>query len=122
MRTLHNGSHPADAWTFDILTIHSKGSEYTKLLVFIDRFSRYVVATAFKNDPTSAEVIDAFVEQVVQHHAYPRAMFCDRGSNLMRGEAPAFYESMNVRLLPSDRATSSDDSRPSLRKQRADAA
>ena len=101
-RTLYNGAHPGDVWTFDILSIQSKASKYTKLLVFIDRFSRWAEAVALEKDPTSAEVIDHFVRLIVSRHSYPRAMLCDRGSNLMRGEAPAFYESMGIRLITSD--------------------
>ena len=86
--SLHNGDHPGDIWTFDITEIKIDGSSMSYLLVFIDRFSRWADAVPFDRDPSSAEVIEAFVSHIVKVHGFPRAMQCDRGTNLMQGEAP----------------------------------
>jgi hypothetical protein len=102
-----NGEHPGDIWTYDILTLDEEGhlskSGHRKVLVFIDRFSRWMVAEPLTKDQlSSAAIFDIFIKRVVSQFGYPRAMLCDRGSNLMQGEAPACYEIMGIRLVAAD--------------------
>ena len=109
-RTVGNGDHPGDVWTFDITYIEKRhnipeASELYHpriLLCFICRASRFAEAFELEEDPTSDEVIDIFVREIVRRYSFPRAMTCDRGTNLMQGEAPGFYKSMGVQLVPSD--------------------
>ena len=124
-RSLGNGEHPGDVWTYDILDIDSAlrkkrkaelvasgklleaealDSVYHphKLLVFVDRFSRWVEAFPLEKDPTADEVTDIFVDEIVKRYGYPRAMTCDRGTNLMQGSVREYYEACGVRLVASD--------------------
>ena len=113
-RTVGNGDHPGDVWTFDITYIEKRPTTPEAiaafaelyhpriLLCFICRASRFAEAFELEEDPTSDEVIDIFVREIVRRYGFPRAMTCDRGTNLMQGEAPGFYESMGVQLVPSD--------------------
>ena len=109
-RTVGNGDHPGDVWTFDITYIEKRhnipeASELYHpriLLCFICRASRFAEAFELEEDPTSDEVIDIFVREIVRRYSFPRAMTCDRGTNLMQGEAPGFYKSMGIQLVPSD--------------------
>ena len=124
-RSLGNGDHPGDVWTYDILDIDSilrkhykakleaSGEPYDpavvdelyhphKLLIFIDRFSRWAEAFPLDKDPTSDEVLDIFVNEIVRRHGYPRAMTSDRGSNLMQGSVAEYYEACGIQLIAND--------------------
>ena len=52
-------------------------------------------------DPNAEEVIDAFVQNIVCRHGVPRALVCDRGSNLIAELARSVYELLGVDLRPS---------------------
>ena len=45
-RSVYTSGQPADSWVFDIVAIKTEknSSKYTKALVFVDRFSRWVEA------------------------------------------------------------------------------
>ena len=124
-RSLGDGHHPGDVWTTDILDIDShlrkkykeeckaSGKEYDpdvidniyhphKLLIFIDRFSRWVEAFLLDKDPTADEVLDIFVNEIVRRHGFPRAVTSDRGSNLIQGSVAEYYEACGIQLVASD--------------------
>ena len=124
-RSIGNGDHPGDVWTYDILDIDSalrkkfttkvasSGEQHEleslddlyhphKLLVFIDRFSRWAEAFPLEKDPTADEVLDIFVNEIVKRHGYPRAMTCDRGANLMQGSVREYYDACGIQLLAND--------------------
>ena len=128
-RSLGDGQHPGDVWTVDILDIDSylrrrykdelkaSGDAYDadridelvneiyhphKLLIFIDRFSRWVEAFLLEKDPTSDEVLEIFVNEIVKRHGYPRAVTSDRGSNLMQGSVAEYYKACGIQLMASD--------------------
>ena len=128
-RSLGDGQHPGDVWTVDILDIDShlrrrykeelktSSDAYDedkvdklvndiyhphKLLIFIDRYSRWVEAFLLEKDPTSDEVLDIFVNEVVKRHGYPRAVTSDRGSNLMQGSVADYYEACGIQLVTGD--------------------
>ena len=124
-RSLGNGDHPGDVWTYDILDIDSilrkqhknkleaSGEPYDsealdnlyhphKLLIFVDRFSRWAEAFPLEKDPTADEVLDIFVNEIVRRHGYPRAMTSDRGSNLIQGSVAEYYEACGIQLVAND--------------------
>ena len=124
-RSLGNGDHPGDVWTYDILDIDSflrkshkakleaSGEPYDpavvdelyhphKLLIFVDRFSRWAEAFPLEKDPTSDKVLDIFVNEIVRRHGYPRAMTSDRGSNLMQGSVAEYYKACGIQLVAND--------------------
>ena len=122
-RSLGNGDHPGDVWTYDILDIDSilrkkyknkveasdephEASEDVyhphKLLIFVDRFSRWAEAFPLEKDPTSDEVLEIFVNEIVRRHGFPRAMTCDRGTNLMQGSVREYYDQCGIQLVTND--------------------
>ena len=128
-RSLGDGQHPGDVWTVDILDIDSylrrkykeelkaSGDVYDvdkinelvneiyhphKLLIFIDRFSRWAEAFLLEKDPTSDEVLEIFVNEIVKRHGYPRAVTSDRGCNLMQGSVAEYYKECGIQLMASD--------------------
>ena len=44
---------------------------YRKLLVFVDALTRWVEAVPFNSDPTTEQVLDAFMTHVVTRHGCP---------------------------------------------------
>ena len=124
-RALGDGDHPGDVWTCDILDIDShlrhrykeilKASDEPydpeavdkiyhphKLLVFIDRYTRWAEAFLLEKDPSADEVLDIFVNEIVRRHSYPRAVTSDRGSNLMQGSVAEYYKACGIQLVASD--------------------
>ena len=59
-------------------------------------------AFPLEKDPTADEVTDIFVNEIVKRHAYPRAMTCDRGSNLMQGSVEEYYKASGIQLVTND--------------------
>ena len=82
------GSYPFDLLYCDVLDMadthdYVKGERgYRKLLVFIDSLSRWVEAIPFNSDPTSKQVLDAFLTQIVCRYGTPRGVATDDGSNI----------------------------------------
>jgi len=101
-RTLGNGDHPGDVWVADILTLPESPGGFCKIIVFADRASRVMVAEAFKEDPTSSQVIVFFVKRIVAIHGFPRAVISDRGSNLISAQVKDYYIAVGVAMVPTD--------------------
>ena len=74
---------------------------YSKLLIFCDGLTRWVEAIPLPSEPNAEEVVDAFVQNVVCRHGVPRALVCDRGSNLIATLCRSVYELLGVDLRPS---------------------
>lgn len=89
------GSYPSDLWYVDIVdmadTVDSdqaskapdgeKGA-FTKMVVFVDSLSRWVEAVPCRGDPSSADVLDAFITYILARHGAPRGIATDLGSNV----------------------------------------
>ena len=77
------GSYPFDDLTVDIVTMGiTHDGQYDKLLVFADSLSRWVEAVPFLGDPTSEQVMDAFLCHIACRYGWPRTIRSDGGSNL----------------------------------------
>jgi hypothetical protein len=77
------GSYPFDNLTVDIVTMGiTHDGQYDKLLVFADSLSRWVEAVPFLGDPTSEQVMDAFLCHIACRYGWPRTIRSDGGSNL----------------------------------------
>ena len=68
----------APTWDYDA----EKGTGYKKALVFADSLSHWVEVIPFHSDPTSENVLDAFMTHIVSRYGAPRAIASDLGSNL----------------------------------------
>jgi hypothetical protein len=101
------GSYPFDVLVCDILSLaptHDfvKGQTgYDKLMVFVDSLSRWVEAIPCNGDPSSEQVLDAFMTHVVSRHGAPRRVISDQGSNLASQLTDSILEQTGVDLRPS---------------------
>ena len=101
------GSYPFDLLYCDILSMapthdYVKGEKgYDKLLVFVDSLTRWVEAIPFNGDPTSEQVLDAFMTEVVCRHGAPRQIRSDAGTNVSSQLCDYIMETVNVDLSPS---------------------
>ena len=101
------GSYPFDLLYCDILAMTEThdyvkgGTGYDKLLVFIDSTSRWVEAVPFNGEPTSEQILDAFMTQVVARYGAPRQIRSDSGSNVASKLCHIIYEQTGVDLAPS---------------------
>ena len=97
------GDFPFDVLICDVLTLPKTVPEgYCKLLVFIDSLSRFVEAKAFTSDPTSEQVLDAFITEVLCRYGSPSELRQDNGSNLGSELAREFYSLSGVRMRVSN--------------------
>ena len=55
-------------------TLSPTAALFRKLLVFADSLTRWVEAVPFHSDPTSEQVLDAFMTHVVARHGCPRTL------------------------------------------------
>ena len=99
--------YPFDLLYVDVLDMadthdYVKGvSGYRKLLVFVDHLTRWVEAVPFHTDPTSEQVLDAFMTHVVSRHGCPRCLRSDSGSNLCSELVTEILRQTGVDLSPS---------------------
>ena len=82
------GQFPFDLMYVDILDMapthdFEKGvAGHDKLIVFVDALTRWVEAVPCNGDPTSEQLLDAFMTHVVSRHGCPRVLRSDYGSNI----------------------------------------
>ena len=105
------GSYPFDLLYCDIVDMakthdydEKLGTGFSKLVVFADSLSHWVEAVPFHKDPTSEDVMDAFLTHVVARYGAPRGISTDLGSNLTSMLCRAVYDQTGVDLSvsPSD--------------------
>ena len=100
-------SRPFDTIYADVLTLpESKPMGpnelvFSKLLIFCDALTRWVEAIPLPSEPTSEEIVAAFVENIVSRFGVPRCLVCDRGSNLISKLCQEVYTLLGVDLKPS---------------------
>ena len=101
------GSYPFDLLYCDVVSMAPThdyvegGTGYSKMLTFVDSLSRWVEAIPFNKDPTSEQVLDAFMTSVVARHGAPREIRSDLGSNVSGLLCQTIYEACGVSLQPS---------------------
>ena len=99
-------SRPFDTVFADVLTLPeseptSTGVVYSKLLIFCCGLTRWVEAVPLPSEPSSEEVIEAFIERIVTRFGVPRALVCDRGSNLISRLCQEVYQLLGIDLKAS---------------------
>ena len=110
-RTPTIGSYPFDLVYCDVADMAKthdydaiKKTGYAKVVIFIDSLSHWVEAVPFHTDPTSSDILDAFMTAVVSRHGVPRGIASDLGSNLSSRLCKTIQEQTGVDLTfsPSD--------------------
>ena len=100
-------SRPFDTIYADVLTLPESEPVgpneliYSKLLIFCDALTRWVEAIPLPSEPTSEEIVEAFIENIVSRFGVPRCLVCDRGSNLISKLCQEVYELLGVDMKPS---------------------
>ena len=100
-------SRPFDTIYADVLTLPESDPvgpyalTYSKLLIFCDALTRWVEAIPLPSEPTSEEIVEAFIENIVSRFGVPRCLVCDRGSNLISKLCQEVYELLGVDMKPS---------------------
>lgn len=100
-------SRPFDTIYADVLTLPESKPVgphelvFSKLLIFCDALTRWVEAIPLPSEPTSEEIVAAFVENIVSRFGVPRCLVCDRGSNLISSLCREVYTLLGVDLKPS---------------------
>ena len=101
------GHYPFDLVYVDVLDMadthdyEEGGTGYRKLLVFVDSLTRWVEAVPFHSDPTSEQVLDAFMTHIVARHGCPRTLRSDLGSNFASDLCDTILEQTGCKLRPS---------------------
>ena len=101
------GSYPFDIMLCDVLSVTPtkgfvKGEKgYDKLLIFMDSLTRWVEAIPFNGDPTSEDVLDAFLTVVLCRYGAPRQIRTDHGSNVASELVSTILNLTGVDLGPS---------------------
>ena len=101
------GHYPFDLLYVDVLDMApthdyaESGTGYRKLLVFVDSLTRWVEAVPFHSDPTSEQVLDAFMTHVVARHGCPRTLRSDHGSNFVSELCDTILAQTGCNLRPS---------------------
>ena len=104
------GHYPFDLLYVDVLDMAKthdyvpNESGYSKLLVFVDSLTRWVEAIPFHGDPTSEQVLDAFMTHIVARHGCPRYLRSDLGSNFASDLCTTILEQTGCNLAPSTAA------------------
>ena len=95
------GLYPMDLIIADILSMKETADGYTKVIIFACSLSRWVETIPLKKDPTSEEVLDIFMTNIVCRHGCPRCIRSDCGSNLTSKLCKEVYRLCNVDLAQS---------------------
>jgi hypothetical protein len=101
------GHYPFDLLYVDVLDLApthdyvTGEAGYSKLLVFVDSLTRWVEAVPFNGDPSSEQVLDAFMTHIVARHGCPRCMRSDLGSNLASDLCDEIMKQTGCNLRPS---------------------
>jgi len=102
------GSYPFDRVFVDVVSMapthdYIKGEQgYSKLLVFIDSLSRWIEAIPFNTDPTSEQVLHAYLSDVVCRHGTPRELRSDSGSNFVSALTATILMVTGTDLTPTE--------------------
>jgi len=72
------------------------------LLVFVDSLSRWIEATPLNTDPTSEQVLHAYLSDVVCRHGTPRELRSDSGSNFVRDLTSTILKLTGTDLTPTE--------------------
>ena len=80
----------------------SGGAGFDKLLVFVDLLTRWVEATPFNGPPSTEDVLDAFITQIVSRHGVPRQLRSDAGSNFASALAADIFARTGTDLTNSE--------------------
>ncbi|MCP4054820.1 MAG: transposase family protein, partial [Mesoflavibacter sp.] len=73
---------PFERVEVDVTTMPKSKNGYTKILVFVDSFTKWVEAVPLKKDPTAKQVAAALEDVIIARHSVPGYLHSDRGSNL----------------------------------------
>lgn len=80
-------SHRNALWQLDFVELRV-GPERAALLLVLDDFSRFCVAHALLEQPTSEEVVDV-LRGAIRRHGKPEAVYTDRGGPFLAWDKPS---------------------------------
>ena len=95
------GLYPFELLIADVLSMRETEDGYKKVLIYADSLTRWIEAIPLKKDPTSAEVLDLFMDVIVSRHGVPRSIRSDCGSNLTSTLCREIYDLCGVNLSQS---------------------
>ena len=93
---VNNGSSPWSYVTVDAYDVGWESGGYSKVLAFVDQFTRGVLCVPLPVDYTSEHVADAFVYVLMRFKGKPLAIRSDRGSVLISELIKQLYDKHNV--------------------------
>ena len=91
------GAYPFDEVHVDVKTMPKSHDGFSKLLIFVDSLSRWVEAVPFEKDPTSEQVLDAFISRIALRYGWPRSLRNDGGSNLANKLAEQIHKASGTK-------------------------
>ena len=94
------GQYPFDEIVADIEVLPASEDGFTHLVVFVDTLTRWVEAVPFKGDPSSEQVLDAFLREVVCRHGVPRVVRGYNGKNLVSRLCRTIYGNTRTKPAP----------------------
>ena len=99
--TMHLGNFGFSPWAHLVCDVYDVGwtsGGYTKVLAFVDQFTRGVLCVPLPPNHTSEDVADAIVHMVMRFYGRPQSVRSDRGSVLIAELIAQLYEKHNVRM------------------------
>jgi DNA (cytosine-5)-methyltransferase 1 len=102
---LQTGEHPMDILGADVYKpgrdIKKVGKDkegFDSILSFACYFSRHIIAVATKGDPTSKEIVDILLNEVIRHYGVPSEIRSDQGSNFVSRAIRLLYARYGIRI------------------------
>jgi len=101
-RISNNGASPWSCVTCDVYDVgwisYSGTVEYTKVLAFVDQFTRGVLAVPLTSNHTSEDIADVIVTMLIRFHGKPASVRSDRGSVLISEVIKHLYSKYKIKM------------------------
>ena len=95
-QVVNNGFSPWSFVTCDVYDVGWESGGFTKVLAFVDQFSRGVLTVPLATNHTSEDIAHAIVYVLQRFHGRPLAVRSDRGSVLISEVIAQLYEQHNI--------------------------
>ena len=97
-QVVNNGSSPWSFVTCDVYDVGWASGEFTKVLAFVDQFTRGVLCIPLKTDHTSEDIADAIAHVLMRFYGKPLAIRSDRGSVLISETIEQLYDKHKISM------------------------